>query len=165
MIPDGSTRASSSKGNIAQTNIESRLDTWAAALELTAEQPLLGVGPGNFKDYFSQATGRPAGTEQLTQVHNSYLDVATETGLVGAAAFLLYLVTVFSRARTAAARNLGAPGLGFALTVALVGAIVTGFFLSGQYAAPFWVLGALAVAACRDPAGRPVQPAVRQRGP
>ncbi len=153
------------KGNVAQTNIESRLDTWVAALELTAEQPVLGVGPGNFKDYFSQATGRPAGTEQLTQVHNSYLDVATETGIAGAAAFILYLVTVFSRARTAAARNLGAPGLGFALTVALVGAIVTGFFLSGQYAAPFWVLGALAVAACRDPAVRPVQPAVPQRGP
>ena len=52
------------KGNVAQANIESRLDTWAAALKLTAEQPLLGVGPGNFKDYFSQAAGRPAGTEQ-----------------------------------------------------------------------------------------------------
>jgi hypothetical protein len=49
------------------------------------------------------------------------------------------------------------------LTVALVGAIVTGFFISGQYAAPFWVLGGLAVAACRDPAGRAVEPAGRRR--
>jgi O-antigen ligase len=151
------------KGNIAQTNIESRLDTWAAALELTAQQPLLGVGPGNFQDYFSKATGRPAGTEQLTQVHNSYLDVATETGLIGAAAFILYLITVVGRARTATRRRLGAPGIGFALTVALVGVIVAGFFLSGQYAAPFWVLGGLAVAACHDPARGVVQPAERRR--
>jgi O-antigen ligase len=141
-----------SKGNVADTNVESRKDTWAAALELTAEHPLLGVGPGNFKDYLPDKADRPAGIGEISQVHNSYLDVATEVGLVGAAAFLLYLATAFSRARMATAQGLGAPGLGFAVTVALVAALVTGFFLSGQYAATFWVLGALAVALCNTPA-------------
>jgi O-antigen ligase len=151
------------KGNIAQTNIDSRLDTWAAALELTAQRPLLGVAPGNFKDHFFETTGRPAGTEHLTQVHNSYLDVTTETGLIGAAAFILYLVTVYGRARTAAAKRLGSPGLAAALKVALIGAMISGFFLSGQYAAPFWILGALAVAVCYEPPGRTAESPARPR--
>jgi O-antigen ligase len=151
------------KGRSAQTNIESRLETWEAALELTAQRPVLGVAPGNFKDHFFQITERPAGTENLYQVHNAYLDVATETGLAGAAAFLLYLATVFGRARTAARQRLGAPGLAFALTVAFVGALVSGFFLSVQYAAPFWVLGALAVAMTSNPAAQQaLAPAARR---
>ena len=79
-------------------------------------------GPGTSRITSSRPpAGRPA-RSSLFQVHNSYLDVATETGLVGAAAFLLYLATVFGRARTAAVRHFGPPGLGFAVTVALVGA-------------------------------------------
>ena len=46
-------------------------------------QPLLGVGPGNFRYHYFEPTGRPVGTQNLDVVHNAYLDVAAELGFLG----------------------------------------------------------------------------------
>ena len=49
------------KQNIAETNVTTRLDAWHAAARLAAQNPLLGIGPGNFQFYFNEATDRPPG--------------------------------------------------------------------------------------------------------
>lgn len=132
------------KQQVAQYNVESRLDAWRGAATLVSEHPVLGVGPGNFRVHFYEATGNPPGTHNLTVVHNAYLDVAAELGIVAAALFLLYLGMVFLRSNDAARNGLGAPGLGHAVQTSLVIAAVAALFLSEQFFAPFWLLGGLA---------------------
>jgi putative inorganic carbon (hco3(-)) transporter len=134
------------KESVAQTNVEMRLDAWRGAINLTAEQPLLGVGPGNFQFHFYEATGRPLGSPRMTVVHNTYLDVAVELGVIGMVLFVLYLVQAFARLGIARARAHGPPGYAVTVRTALVIAVVAGIFVSEQYFAPFWLFGGLATA-------------------
>jgi putative inorganic carbon (hco3(-)) transporter len=134
------------KEKVADANVEMRLDAWRGALNLTAEQPLLGVGPGNFQFHFYEATGRPLGSPRMTVVHNTYLDVAVELGVLGMVLFVLYLVQAFARLGIARARAHGPPGYAVTVRTALVVAAVAGIFVSEQYYAPFWLFGGLATA-------------------
>ncbi|HEU5213585.1 MAG TPA: O-antigen ligase family protein [Gaiellaceae bacterium] len=137
------------KEKVASQNVNTRLDAWSAAARLASDHPL-GVGPGNFKLYYLKETGRPPGTETLAVVHDAYLDVAAELGVGAMIVFLLYLGGSFMRASVARARGNGPPGLATAVRTALVIACVAGLFLSEQYYAPFWLLGALATAMWRE---------------
>jgi len=66
-----------------------RLDLWRAALAQWKVDPLLGIGSGTYRFY-----GRQFRTEQMqldpNDVHNDYLHLLCEYGLVGAAGFLLF---------------------------------------------------------------------------
>lgn len=148
-------RASLAKQKVAQENIQSRLDAWSGAARLTADHPLLGVGPGNFQSYFFRATDRPSGSLLLTQVHNTYLDVASELGVIALILFVSFIAMSFSHAVKAERMSLGPPGLASALATALVVAAVSGSFISAQYAAPFWLLGALTAAVWSQREPRP----------
>jgi len=134
------------KEKIATTNVETRLDAWKGAINLTTEHPLLGVGPGNFQFHYYEATGRPLGTPLLRVVHNAYLDVAAELGAIGMVLFLLYLIQALARLGVARRRAYGPPGFAITVRTALVVAVVSGMFLSEQYFAPFWLFGGLATA-------------------
>lgn len=148
-------RASLAKQKVAQENIQSRLDAWSGAARLAADHPLVGVGPGNFQSYFFRVTGRPSGTLLLTQVHNTYLDVASELGAVALILFVSFLAMSFSHAVKAERQSLGPPGLASALATALIVAAVSGSFISAQYSAPFWLLGALTAAVWSQRAPKP----------
>jgi O-antigen ligase len=132
------------KSNIAQANVSSRLEAWGAAAHLAANHPLLGVGPGNFKVHYLEATGRPLGTPPLAVVHDAYLDIAAELGPLAAVAFVLYLALGFTRLNEARQRELGPPGFATALRLSLIVGMVAALTLSEQYFAPFWLIGGLA---------------------
>ncbi|MFN2471256.1 MAG: O-antigen ligase family protein [Gaiellaceae bacterium] len=138
------------KQKVATANVDTRVDAWRAATRLSLEHPILGVGPGNFRFHYLEETGRPAGTSNIGVVHNAYLDVAAELGLLGGILFLGYLAAVFARATAARRAGRGPPGMASALRTALVVAFVGALFLSEQYFAPFWLLGALATALWRE---------------
>lgn len=127
---------------VAAENVSSRLDAWRAASELAADRPLTGVGPGNFGLHYFEQTGRPPGTFGLRVVHDAYLDVAAELGIVGLGLFLAYLGITFARAGAAIGSR--PHGLAAAVRAAMVVAIVAAITLSEQYYPPFWVLGAMA---------------------
>jgi O-antigen ligase len=137
------------KRNVASANVDTRLDAWSAAARLGSEHPF-GVGPGNFRFHYLQETGRPPGSWNIGVVHNAYLDVAAEVGPFAMVLFILYLISVFVRAGIARRRGNGPPGLATAVRTALVIACVSACFLSEQYYAPFWLLGALATAMWRE---------------
>jgi O-antigen ligase len=137
------------KQNVASANVNTRLDAWSAAARLGSEHPF-GVGPGNFRNHYLEETGRPPGSWNIGVVHNAYLDVAAEIGPIAMVLFLLYLISVFARAGAARRRGNGPPGLATAVRTALVIACVSACFLSEQYYAPFWLLGALATAMWRE---------------
>jgi O-antigen ligase len=151
------------KEKVAQYNVSSRLGAWDAAAELTADHPLLGIGPGNFQHYYYEATGRPPGTENLFRVHNAYLDVATELGIPALLIFGAFLIIVYRRARTCEREGIGPPGLAYAIRLSLVAALAGAVFLSEQYEAPIWVAGALATALWLErPAPARPEPARRE---
>lgn len=134
------------KKNVAGLNVATRLDAWAVASRLAASQPILGVGPGNFRYRYPAETDRIVSTDTPLVVHNAYLDIAAELGFVGLFLFLAYLFESFARLTAAARRGYGLPGFATSVRTALVVAIVSGVFLSEQYYAPFWLLGGIASA-------------------
>jgi putative inorganic carbon (hco3(-)) transporter len=134
------------KQSVAATNVESRLDAWRGAGELVEQRPLLGVGPGNFRNHFYEATGAPPGTENALVVHNAYLDVAAEMGVIAMVLFLAYVGIALWRANGAVTARKGPAGFAVALRSALIVAAVSSLFLSEQYYAPLWLLGGLATA-------------------
>jgi O-antigen ligase len=138
------------KRNIAAYNVETRLDAWSAAIRLAEKHPLIGVGPGNFQFAYPEVTDRPIGVRLIGVVHNAYLDVAAELGVIAMALFVAYLIIVFARATAARRRGNGIPGYASAVRTALVIAMVSGLFLSEQYYAPFWLFGGLATALWRE---------------
>lgn len=64
------------------TSLDQRLDLWRVATEMFAQRPLVGMGPGSFKEIYFQ-TGLVVPGETLQHAHNLYLHVAAETGIVG----------------------------------------------------------------------------------
>jgi O-antigen ligase len=134
------------KEKVADTNVQTRLTAWDAAITLAIDHPLLGIGPGNFFYHYGDVTGTPAGAEPLGVVHNAYLDIASELGLVGLGLFLAYLALVFARLTSAQRDGSGPPGFAAALRVSFVVACVGAITLSEQYSAPFWLIGGLATA-------------------
>jgi len=90
-----------------------RLVPFLAALDMTRDHPLLGVGPGCFKfNYMDYRVGLAARygaawargwPMNWGEVHNDHLQVASETGLPGYALFLGALVVLAGSRRRAAA--------------------------------------------------------------
>jgi O-antigen ligase len=133
------------KSHVAASNVQNRFEFWGAAAILTVEHPLLGVGPGNFQFYADDLTGQPPGAlDAPTVVHDVFLDVACELGLLGVGLFVGYLVISFRRMGEAVDRMLGPPGFASAVRTAFVIAVVAALTLSEQYYAPLWLLGGLA---------------------
>lgn len=138
------------KRAVASENVQSRLEAWNAAARLAVAHPVFGVGPGNFQVHYLDETGRPQGTKVLRVVHNTYLDVASELGVIAFLAFAAYLVLTFAQVTTAVRAGAGLPGFASATRVSFVVAIFAGITLSEQYFAPFWLLGALASALAHE---------------
>jgi O-antigen ligase len=73
-----------------------RFDLWHAAAEQWKVQPWTGTGSGTYRFY-----GRQFRAERMQQdpvmVHNDYLHLLSEYGLVGAATFVIFLLAHLSR--------------------------------------------------------------------
>lgn len=138
------------KGAVAAENVASRGALWSGALAMAADQPVLGVGTGQFGvragDYVHN---EPLGIRRPL-VHDSYLEVLAESGLPALLAFVAFLAGSFrlaatGRRRAAARGDADGAGLASAVQAALVVAIVGAAFLSVEVALPLWLLGGLAV--------------------
>lgn len=78
--------------------VNSRLTLWKTGLKMFQENPVLGVGIGNYyvryNDYVKKYPELNIGVESYS-VHNSYIKVLAETGVIGLLAFLaIYVVLV-----------------------------------------------------------------------
>ena len=75
-----------------------RLGYHVVGVRLLADNPILGVGPGNFADHyvdfdFRWVEGRRIEARRL---HNTYLSVAVEYGIIGLAVFAAMIVSVLA---------------------------------------------------------------------
>ncbi len=84
-----------SQGNTS-TSMGLRMYFWRDALTLIAERPVFGSGTGSYAKVQGElVTGRTgAAAMPTTDPHNQYLKIAAENGLVGLAAFLVFLVSL-----------------------------------------------------------------------
>jgi len=138
-----------------QLSAASRVADWQTALAMIRDHPLLGVGKGNYLElarlYNPWALEYP--------VHNVYLFLWAETGIIG----LLALVAMLVGSLRAAVRALGdkaghGAAFGLAAAAAFAG-IAARMFVSMSFVHPFVNLSfiALAGAAARLAAGSPSQ--------
>ncbi|WP_434446537.1 O-antigen ligase family protein [Lentzea sp. E54] len=86
-------RALQEKSHIAGTNADTRMLRWQAAARMLADDPVLGVGPGGFRQQYAAAGQNAEIDEQTPVAHNMFLEVAAELGVPGIA-LLIGLVAV-----------------------------------------------------------------------
>ncbi len=136
-----------------QLEIEARLELNDVAFAMIRESPLVGLGLNQFEtvqptydQYGLLFAGNP--------VHNIYLLVAAETGLIGLAGFLAIYVTAFVMALRSARANdplLAGVGIGIAaaLTYFALEELLSFALRQEMPLALFWILSGLAVACAR----------------
>jgi O-antigen ligase len=73
----------------AAESAEARKRMLIRGLELTAEHPLFGVGPGEFMDAEAAEAKEVGQRGMWLYTHNSYTELSSETGLTGFALFVL----------------------------------------------------------------------------
>jgi putative inorganic carbon (hco3(-)) transporter len=140
-----------SKEKVQSENAASRLAFWDAALRMSYDRPLTGVGPDRFKhEAENYVRGATSGLTQPV-AHNSYLEILAENGFLALIFFVAYIVgswVILARTRAMSLMNADLEGvrLATALQAAFVVAVVGAFFLSQQLALPLWLVGALAAA-------------------
>jgi hypothetical protein len=64
----------------AGKSLEYRLQYWEATAAMIQERPLLGVGPGNFQDFYTQYK-RPEASEEIRDPHNWAFEIAATAGI------------------------------------------------------------------------------------
>jgi len=82
-----------------------RLAIWKDSLQMIKDRPFFGHGINSymklFQEYRRRRGGEGGGVYSPTYAHNSYLQLAAETGLAGLSAFALILGTLMCRATKA----------------------------------------------------------------
>ncbi|HEX2105791.1 MAG TPA: O-antigen ligase family protein [Solirubrobacteraceae bacterium] len=152
---EGVAAATSEDRNAADNAIRGRATENLAALNVFADHPILGVGPGQFFTEYSQRYANDLDLRFLDtrrRAHNLYLELAADVGLLGLFAFLAIVITTIvqlwrlARFWTAAWRPELAD-LARAFALSLVAYLATGIFLQLTFQRYFWFLLALANAA------------------
>lgn len=85
---------------ISRLNVFDRFIYWKAAIKMFLEHPLFGIGMGRFPEEFvKQGYGLNITPEnkQRMHVHNSYLHMATELGLLGISLFLVLWILIIMK--------------------------------------------------------------------
>ncbi len=72
-------------------SLEYRLEYWQATLGMIGDYPLLGVGPGNFQDFYTQYK-LPQASEEIRDPHNFLLEVWATSGTFALVALCLVLI-------------------------------------------------------------------------
>lgn len=138
-------RALQEKSHIAGTNADTRMLRWQAASRMLADDPVLGVGPGGFRQEYAAAGHNAEIDEQTPVAHNMFLEVAAELGVPGFALFIAFVAIGFV-ASERALRRVADRREAVAVQAALIAVLIASIFLSEQYYLPLWSLVALAVA-------------------
>jgi O-antigen ligase len=139
-----------------------RLQLWRAGLIMFRDNPLFGVGIGNFQATRLGKYAEPGEPTKAYAPHSIYIQVLSELGLAGMIPFLA-LVVLFFRLNAKSRKILIALGderrrsyeycLSVGLDLALIGYLSSGAFLTVFYYPHLWVLlglsAGLYTACCR----------------
>ncbi|MGW6444081.1 O-antigen ligase family protein [Lentzea sp. NPDC055074] len=138
-------RAFQEKSHIAGTNADTRMLRWQAASRMLADDPVLGVGPGGFRQQYAAAGNNAEIDEQTPVAHNLFLEVAAELGVPGFVLLVAFVAVGFVASERALRRGTDWREA-VAVQAGLIAVLVASIFLSEQYYLPLWSLVAIAVA-------------------
>ncbi|MDA8268430.1 MAG: O-antigen ligase family protein [Actinomycetota bacterium] len=101
-IGDAGVFTRTAQSTVANT-LTGRFDVWRAGLSVLAHRPVVGFGPGQFRDAISTLSG-PRYTSLMASstfddAHNIVIEYLTTTGVLGAIAFVTWLVLAARRRR------------------------------------------------------------------
>lgn len=120
----------------------SRLERWEAGVEIANEYPTFGIGYNNWETFYGPAAS-----------HNIFIEAWAELGYLGLLTFLAMIVASFwvnaKTRRVLAGVRTSTPFLkhmAYGLDGALIGYLVSGFFVTVLYYPYFWVNLAMTVA-------------------
>jgi len=123
-------------------NIDNRLELWQAGRDAWATHPVLGVGYGQLRNYEELAYG------ENKPVHETFLSIAAELGVVGLAVFIWLVVAALRD--TAPARSGRYPDVMRACRGFVIAVLTQGLFTNVQHSRALWmILGVLAVQAAQ----------------
>jgi len=136
---------------LSPDNTSNRESLWTVAGTMVSEQPLVGVGAGNFSVVEPFYTVRAINLPRVDLVsegelvHNSYLQVLSELGIFGLVAFLGILTStlvVGVRAVRAMERNGDVEGerLARAVVIGTAAMLVAYFFATNHYEKQLWLM-------------------------
>lgn len=137
----------------ADGSLRGRATEMLAALNVLLDHPLLGVGPGQYKSFYSVEYHQKVGVklrdiQTQRRAHMLYFEIGAEGGVIGLAVFMvipLLLLRGLARARRYwETRHLEYANVAAACFLSIVGFLVTALFLSHAFARFYWFLMALA---------------------
>jgi putative inorganic carbon (HCO3(-)) transporter len=121
-----------------------------AALRMSRDYPILGVGPGNYPLHYLEYSQEIGLDPRLAarEPHSLYLEAFAETGVIGASALLVVLWLALRGAWRGRLRLAGRDALlAEGIFVALVSFLVAGLFLHSSYPRYLWILVGLGLVA------------------
>lgn len=130
----------SAEKRLSDESIDNRIFYNTLALRIFVNNPVFGIGMGNF----TKATlGSHVPEGQVT--HNSYLEIASETGIIGLVLFISIIIFAINRIRWSRYwakkhKNFALADLSESMELALYVYILGACFLSAQYEKSFWYL-------------------------
>ncbi len=145
--------ASSTGGAAQDLSLRGRSSEALVALQMFADHPILGVGLGNYPLLY-QEYARHVGLEfrsEVRQAHDLYLEIASETGLLGLFSFMLFISGMFTsmwKAQKSLARKglTSVSNMVAAHAFGLLGFLISAIFIHAVYFRNFWVLAGIALA-------------------
>lgn len=149
------------------SSIEKRQLLVMTAVRMFDENPLLGVGAGNFSARFDEYANRVGTIAQISSMpgevehaHTLFLEIGAEYGVVGLTAFLAAIAAAFVSAwragrRLAALGQWGRSALALGLGIALSGYMATSLFLHTGWDRYMWLLLAFIAAMTRLASSEP----------
>ena len=127
-----------------------RVDNWKRGLRLLAERPITGVGVGSFAAAVGwQRAAEPNASKKWASAHSAYIEVLTETGVIGGGAFFLLIFGVIGTLNRVRRSTTVDPELSLLAGLLLAGfgsQLVAATFLSQGYSMFFTVAFAMAAA-------------------
>ena len=125
---------------------QARLTAWQIALDSIQQNPLFGIGLGNFRERAVNVYGEP-----FWHAHNLFLNVAAEAGIVASLLLLGVFIAALRQAWMLSRQSGSGAALGRAFAIALVGFGLASLLDNPYNAMPvsyaFWLLLGLLVAA------------------
>ena len=123
--------------NRSDITVGERLRFWNATLKMISDRPWTGHGVNSF--FYTFPKYAPATETYRGYAHNCYLQMASETGIIGLLLFLVPVFWILWRSFAKPSGHLSIEALTIGLTAFLLQSAVDTHFYSLQQAALFWI--------------------------